>query len=203
MIRLFVEGKWDSDFVEKYLIHLLRESAGRWEIIPTGGYTNLPFIDQKFKENSDNGGINLVLFDADFPKTSDGGYVARKKYIEEKMKELSIVGEVFLFPNNKDDGDFELMLEHIINEEHRCLLGCFEGYERCVGGYRDDRGNPKYVTPNRKSKIYAYVEAFKKKSRKEKEQFKSGELFFNDSNYWNLEAEYLAPLKNFLQRVIV
>lgn len=202
MIRLFVEGKQDADFVDKYLIHLFGENAGRWEIIPAGGYTNLCLMDQQFKESSDNGGTNLVIFDADFPQTGNGGYVARKKYIEEKMKELSIDGEVFLFPNNKDDGDLELMLEHIINEDHRGLLKCFDKYESCVGGYRDDRGNPKYVTPNRKAKIYAYIEAFKK-SGKEKEQFKKGKFFFNDSKYWNLEAEYLGPLKIFLQKVIV
>ena len=197
MTRIFVEGR-DADFIDKYLHFLMRENAGRWEVISTGGYTKLTLIDQQFKENSDNGGINLIIFDADSPETC-GGFAARNKYIEEKLKELSISAEIFLFPNNRDDGDFELMLEHVINEGHRCLLECFEGYESCVGGHRDEKCNPKYMTPNRKAKIYAYVESIKK-SRKEKEEFKNRkEFFFNNPNYWNLKSEYLNPLKEFLQ----
>ena len=197
MTRIFVEGR-DADFIEKYLISFMGENGGRWEIISTNGYTNLALIDQQFKENSDRGGINLIIFDADFPETN-GGFAVRYEYIEEKIKELSISGEIFLFPNNKDDGDFELMLENVINEEHRCLLDCFEGYENCIGRHCDEKGNPKYITPNRKAKKYAYVESFKK-TRKEREKFKNKkEYFFNNPNYWNLNSEYLNPLKEFLQ----
>lgn len=200
MTRIFVEGR-DADFIEKYLTYLMGENVGKWEIISTNGYTNLDLIDQQFKENSDNGGINLIIFDADFPETG-GGFAIRNQYITEKIKELSISGEIFLFPNNKDDGDFELMLEHVVNKEHRCLLECFEGYERCVGRHRDEKGNPKYITPNRKAKIYAYVESFKK-SKKKKEKFKNKkEYFFSNPNYWDLNSEYLNPLKEFLQKGI-
>ena len=196
MTRIFVEGR-DADFINKYLPYLMGENAGRWEVIPIGGYTNLVLVDQKFKENSDNGGVNLIIFDADYPENS-GGFAARHNYIESKMKVLSISGEIFLFPNNRDDGDFELMLEHVINDEHRCLLECFEGYESCVGGYRDEKGNPKYITPNRKAKIYAYVESIKK-SKKENERFKNKkEFFFDNPKYWKLNSEYLDPLKKFL-----
>lgn len=200
MTKIFVEGR-EADFIETYLKFLMGENNGRWDVISTNGYTKLDYIDQQFKENSDRGGTNLIIFDADFPETK-GGFENRNKYIEGKLKELSISGKIFLFPNNKDDGDFELMLEHIVNEEHRCLLECFEGYESCVRGHCDEQGNPKYITPNRKAKIYAYVESFKK-SRKEKEKFKNKkEFFFNNSNYWNLNSEYLNSLKEFLQENI-
>lgn len=200
MIRIFVEGR-DADFLDKYLISLFGENKGRWEFISTGGYGKLHLLDQKFRENTDNGGVNLVIFDADCEKNS-GGFSGRKQYLEEKLEELSISAEIFLFPNHHDDGDFEFLLENIVNEEHRCLLECFEGYEKCVGGHTDSNGNPIYITPNRKSKIYAYVESIKK-SRSERERFKnSKEFFFDNSKYWNLNAEYLSPLKDFLQQAI-
>ena len=196
MTRIFVEGR-EADFIDKYLMFLIGANAGKWEVVSTGGYSNLSMIDQKFKENSDNGGNNLVIFDADLPET-DGGFKARKKHLEEKMKELSVSGQLFLFPNNKEDGDFESMLENIVNEEHRCLLECFERYEGCIGRHCDDQGRPKYVTPNRKAKIYAYVESFKK-SNSEKEKFKNKkEFFFDNPDYWNLDSVYLTPLKEFL-----
>lgn len=200
MTRIFVEGR-DADFIDKYLVHLYGENKGRWEIVSTGGYTKLALADQQFKENSDGGGSNLIIFDADFTG-NNGGFSTRKTYIEGKLDELSISSGIFLFPNNHDDGDFELLLENIINEEHRCLLECFEGYEKCVGGHLDGNGNPKYLTPNRKAKMYAYVESFKK-SRSDRERFKNRkDFFFDNPEYWNLDAGYLSPLKEFLQKAI-
>lgn len=196
MIRIFVEGR-DKQFLEKYLRFLSEKDEGAWEIISAGGYTKLHLLDQQFKENSERGGKNLVVFDADSDENG-GGYAVRMKYLLDKLEELSLSADLFLFPNNKDDGDFELLLEHIVNEEHACLLECFEGYEMCVSGHKEENGDSQYITPNRKSKIYAYLESIKK-TRKEAEAFKNKQDFFFDKpKYWNLEADYLKPLKEFL-----
>lgn len=200
MIRIFVEGR-DSEFLDKYLLFLFGENKGMWEIIQAGEYSKLHLLDQQFKENTERGGVNLIIFDAD-SADNGGGYIVRKSYLQERLEELSISAELFLFPNDKEDGDFELLLEHIVNEEHTCLLKCFEGYEKYVAGHIDNEGNPQYITPNRKAKIYAYLESIKK-SKKELERFKNKkEFFFDNPKYWNLEAEYLLPLKQFLLNVI-
>lgn len=195
MIRIFVEGR-DAQFLDKYLLFLLGKNENTWEIIQAGGYTKLDLLDQQFKENSEINGQNIIIFDSD-SKSNEGGYEIRLQYLQNKLQELLISADIFLFPNNKDDGDFELLLEHIVNEEHSCLLKCFEGYEMCVSGHKDENDNPKYITPNRKAKIYAYLESIKK-SRKESEKFKNKDYFFDKTEYWNLKAEYLQPLKDFL-----
>ncbi len=199
MNRFFVEGR-DEQFLKAYLLFLAGEDKkDMWEIIQAGGYSKLNFLDQQFKENTETGGRNIMIFDAD-STDNGGGFDVRKKYLQDKLQELSISADIFLFPNNNDDGDFELLLEHIVNEEHACLLRCFEGYERCISGYMDEDAIPKYRTPNRKSKIYAYLESIKK-SRKEEESFKNKKNFFFDNpKYWNLNANYLQPLKNFLMQ---
>lgn len=71
MIRIFVEGR-DAQFLEQYLVFLWGENRERWEILQTNGYTNLPLLDQKFKENTEQGGVNLIIFDADFPQNGGG-----------------------------------------------------------------------------------------------------------------------------------
>lgn len=195
MIRIFVEGK-DAQFIDKYLLFLLGQNEGIWEIINAGGYTKLDLLDQQFKENSERGGLNLIIFDAD-NESNGGGFELRRKCLENEIKKISVSADLFLFPNNKEDGDFELLLEHIANEEHTCLLECFEGYEKCVSGHKDENGNCKYITPNRKAKIYAYVESIKKTNRETK-RFKDKDFFFDNPIYWNLNADYLLPLKDFL-----
>ena len=201
MTRIFVEGR-DKVFMEVYLAHLFGRNEGRWEVVSAGGYTKLPLLDLQFKENSEAGGMNLDVFDADFEENG-GGFVARKSYLQARLAELALEADLFLFPNDKADGDFETLLENIVNKEHECLLRCFEQYERCVAGHCDAAGKPKYLLPTRKAKIYAYVESIKK-SRREAERFKGGkEFFFDDSRYWDLNSSYLFPLRTFLETRVV
>lgn len=200
MTRIFVEGR-DARFLECYLKHLLGENNSRWEIISAGGYTKLPLLDLQFKENTEAGGANLVLFDADFPENG-GGFDARRQYLLARFQELSVSAELFLFPDNRANGDFETLLEHVASEEHACLLRCFEQYETCVSRHRNADGSPKYMIPTRKSKIYAYVESIKK-SRREAELFKRDkDFFFDNPRYWNLDSPHLSPLKDFLLQSI-
>lgn len=201
MTRVFVEGR-EADFIEVYLNFLFGKNEGRWEIINTKGYTNLHLVDQQFKENTEAGGTNLIIFDADYPENG-GGFQKRKSEIEYRLSQLSIVSDIFLFPDNRSDGDFELLLENIVNAENKCLLKCFEAYEACISQYKDFDGNNKYISPNRKAKIYAYVESIKK-TKGDKEKFKNQKSFFYDnSEYWNLSSEYLSPLETILRRTVI
>lgn len=102
--------------------------------------------------------------------------------------------KLFLFPNNKDEGAFEELLLKITNPKHQCLLDCFNGYEMCIGS--NDKENKIYERPNTKARIYSYISTFKR-SRSQKEKFKAGNWDFQNTEYWNLDAEYLKPLKDF------
>ena len=160
------------------------------EIVGTGGYTNLKKFAVQMQRNTDNGIKNLVIFDADFPK--EGGFEKRNlKLLNLKEKE-KVDFELFLFPNNQDDGTFEHLLEHLATEEHKGLLECFEGYESCIRG----RNNPKYVSPDQKAKMYAYVST--QTDPKDIKMFKKGDWRFNQTDLWNLDVDYLTPLKDFL-----
>ena len=67
------------------------------------------------KGNTIQGGTNLILFDADTVLNS-GGFDKRKAELEQKLKDLDINAKLFLFPNNKDDGDFESLLEELVQK---------------------------------------------------------------------------------------
>lgn len=160
------------------------------EIVGTGGYTNLKKFAVQMQRNTDNGIKNLVIFDADFPK--EGGFEKRKAELLSVKAEKGVDFELFLFPNNKDDGTFEHLLEHLATEEHKGLLECFEGYESCIRG----RNNPKYISPDQKAKMYAYVST--QTDPKDIKMFKKGDWRFNQTDLWNLDVDYLKPLQDFL-----
>lgn len=202
MISIFIESKdlktQEANFVKTYLEQTFPNFTD-FEIIPLNGWQGLSKAKNKLVENKDLGNKNIVIFDADIAN-NQGGFTQRKQAIEKIKTKENLDFELFLFPNNSSDGDFELLLENIINPIHQKLLDCFEEYENCIGASQGDT-NPQYVLPIRKAKIYSYIDAFKK-SRKQNERFKKGDWFFDNKEYWNLDSEYLNSLKEFLTQIL-
>jgi len=201
MTTIFIESKKletpEANFIKTYLTQKFPEFK-EYEIIPLNGWNGL-WKTNKLIENRDLGIKNVVIFDADTPD-NNGGFDTRKSEIEAIKGELNVRFDLFLFPNNSSNGDFEQLLENIINNEHKILLDCFEKYEKCIDNTQTNNVL-KYKLPIRKAKIYSYVDAFPK-SRKENERFKNGDWFFENENYWNLNSEHLDSLKQFLEQIM-
>lgn len=203
MINIFVEGTNSKKSQDHSLIKFMIDSKipelvinQNYKIINVGGWTNLSKVDNLFKENTDSGGLNLVIFDAD-SEDNDGGFEVRREELLAKKAELNIEFELFLFPNNNQNGDLELLLEKILHENHEVLLTCFEEYENCISNPKDEDGNSIYKAPIRKSKIYSCIDAIPK-SKKQREEFHKGNWFFGNNEIWNFENPYLNPLFEFL-----
>lgn len=204
--RIYLESKnsktSEYTFIKSYLNYLTGNRCDSlFEIISVNGKDNLHNSVNFFQETADQGLKNIVIFDAD-TDCNDGGFKTRKEELLKKKEDFAIEFDLFLFPNNKEDGDFETLLEKCINIKHQCLLDCFHKFEGCVSSHRDEKGECLYVAPNRKAMMYTYVESMKK-SNKETEKFhKDKDYFFDNPEYWNLEAEGLKELKLFLTQYI-
>lgn len=200
MVKIFIEGKGDEIFLSAYIELLLKErhldTKVSFGFVDLKGWTNIRTVNNTFIENSDFGGINLVVLDADSPP-NQGGYTKRRTEIEAITAENALTFDLFLFPNNKDDGDFETLLETIINQKHSGILKCFSNYEECIAKHNPPNSKAIYNLPIKKSKIYSYVDVFSK-SRLEKEKFKNGDYFYTNTEIWNLASPSLEPLKDFL-----
>lgn len=202
MNRIYLESKdsktTEYTFIKSYLNYLIGDKWDTlFEIIPVNGKDNLRKPVNSFRETTDQGFKNIVIFDAD-TEHNGGGFEKRRKELLAKKEELNIEFDLFLFPNNKDDGDFETLLERSINTNHQCLLDCFHKFENCVSSHKDDKGECIYVAPNRKAMMYTYIESMKKNEDEIKEFHNKKNYFFNNPEYWNLESDTLQDLKKFL-----
>lgn len=198
-ICVFIETKTNDkkrtneDRFIRHLIHLIDARLDdKIELIGTNGYTNLKEFKNKMLRNSVEGIRNIVVFDADFPETG-GGFTKRRKELLDEKTDMQVDFDLFLFPNNNDDGTFEHLLEHLVVENHQGLLNCFQGYEGCIRGY----GRPEYISPDQKAKMYSYISTLKK-TQTETTAFKNGDWFFEREEIWNFDSEYLSALKEFL-----
>ncbi|WRA44351.1 hypothetical protein KVL46_01830 [Helicobacter pylori] len=160
---MYTEGKSDKNFLSWCLD--VWEYQAHFDIIHVEGKNNL-FSDGLCKNiksilNNENHRYKQVciIFDADIKEESqesDAGFNNKLKHIREKFKEKGIdfpKEQIFLFPNNQDDGDLETLLLKIA--KHDEFLKCFEGYLECI----KSKEHYKPIKNIRKNMLYAYLEA--------------------------------------------
>ena len=124
----------------------------------------------------------------------------REKEIETGMQQHGIQIQYFLYPNNHDDGDIEILIESAARHDlHSVFFDCFHDYEKCVSGAKDANGNPLYNTPNLKGKLHTYISS-QQLTKKQRDKLGSGDWLFDNPNYWNLDVNTLQPLKDFLEQ---
>ena len=139
----------------------------------------------------------LILLDAD-TIAKGHGFAKRKADIDNDMQTFKLSVPYFIYPNNKDDGDVETLMESAARRDlHQVFFDCFEDYEKCVSGVKDQYGLPLYNTPNLKGKLHTYMNA-QKLSNKLRRKLGTGNWLFDNTNYWDLNAVDLQPLKEFL-----
>ncbi len=146
-ILIFVEDPSDKVFLEVYLYFLEDFPIKNFKVKDVTGKDNLSKrlleIEQYAK--------TLIIFDA------DKDYESNKKEILKvvsKTKQTISEEQIFLFPNNQDDGDLETLLLEIA--KHDEFLKCFEGYLECLKS-KEHHGPIKNI---RKNMLYAYLEVF-------------------------------------------
>ncbi|EMH21637.1 DUF3226 domain-containing protein [Helicobacter pylori] len=156
-ILIFVEGPSDKVFLEVYLYFLEDFPIKNFKVKDVKGKDNL----SKRLLEIEKYDKTLIIFDADIKKESqesDAGFDNKLKYIHEKFQEKGIdfpKEQIFLFPNNQDDGDLETLLFKIAKYDE--FLKCFKGYLECI----KNKKHYKPIKNIRKNMLYAYLELFK------------------------------------------
>ncbi len=170
---IYTEGKSDKNFLSWCLDVWKNEDhfdQAHFDIIHVEGKNNL-FSDGLCKNiksilNNEYHRYKQVciICDADIKKEnqeSDAGFDNKLKHIREKFKEKGTdfpKEQIFLFPNNQDDGDLETLLLEIA--KHKEIIQCFKRYLKCIEckciGIKE---HYKPIKNIRKNMLYAYLEA--------------------------------------------
>ncbi len=212
---IYTEGKNDKKFLSWCLDVWKNEDhfdQAHFDIIHVEGKDELfsdefcKKIENILKNKNQEYRQVCIIFDADIKKEnqeSDAGFDNKLKHICEKFKEKGTdfpKEQIFLFPNNQDDGDLETLLLGIA--KHDKFLKCFEGYLECI----KNKERYKPIKNIRKSKWYAYLEALELENLtkidifdnegKIKEKYK--EEYEKLKEVIDFNSKSLIPLKSFL-----
>ncbi|GAA7832324.1 hypothetical protein HpMS158_07210 [Helicobacter pylori] len=212
---IFVEGPSDRLFLGVYLFYLYFQEKfpiKNFKVQNVDGKNNL----SKRLLEIEKYDKTLIIFDA------DKNYESNKKEILKvvsKTKQTISEEQIFLFPNNQDDGDLETLLLKIAN--HKEFINCFESYLDCIK--KKEHYKPP-IKDIRKNMLYAYLEVFglekffqytwdtEKKNNEKKliiDDKDGGEIEIKDQykkDYKKLtevidfDSKSLIPLKNFLRQ---
>ena len=197
---IVVEGVSDKRLIEQYCAVL--KSAGHInvdveiEVHKVDGWTKIDSPSGEAYRNNmkrNSSGKNLIIFDADADPAQ------RTKDILAWKQKYNIDFELFLFPNNSDPGAVETLLEGVINPANQCVIDCWHEYERNLEKQHIEWKAPQQPTcPSEKSKIYGYLEALVGTSKSEKERIKDPNRDFTVPEHWDLNANAIQPLREFL-----
>ena len=199
VFTIFVEGIADVVFIKQYVRHIFGVTIPDNRIEKLDGWTNLKgwTWQQRMRTNTANGGTNIVIIDA------DDNIDARRSDVLAWKQQHELEFELFLLPNDKDAGALEDLLENIINPNNQPVMDCWQTYEGELEKVRIPTKTPPTLTiPAKKTKIYAYLETLLGKSKAQKELVKDAKRNYENTQHWNLDAEYLKPLKEFLENKI-
>ena len=163
MVRIYLEtGKKTTSeyvFVDTIIKHR-GISSEKYEIECVNGKDSLHQLKNKMQETTLEGGINLVIFDAD-SADNGGGFEKRKSILLQQLEDMKVEASLFLFPDNQNDGDVEVLMETLVlKDKHKRFFSCYNGYEMCLGD--------EYQAPNLKGKLSTYISAQKGLTKKQR-----------------------------------
>lgn len=181
---ILVEGKADKKFIEDYIKHNYNNINENIKIeINNGNSFNKTKIINIKKYIDDNYKL-IVIFDADndINKSIDNIKTNLKNYnLDDK--------DIFLFPNNKDNGALEDILINIAVRKE--IINCFDNYIECIKLLENIN------IPIDKSKIYAYLDSIK---GYDKNKIKEEERDYTNKEIWDISNDFLNPLKEFFNQ---
>lgn len=199
-IQIFVEGESDIRLIGQAVCHWFGYSLKKEELKKTDGWTIIQSdsekgeaLRQQMKYHSDNGGINLMVFDA------DNNIEQRRNEILRWKEEFGLEFELFLFPDNQSYGAVEDLLMQCINPKNQPVVDCWRSYVGCLKTKQIEGRELPLTVPARKSEVYCYLETLLGDTKKEKELIKDRNRNFLNKDHWDIDCPVIQPLKEFLR----
>lgn len=107
-----------------------------FEIIEIGGCSNLsnPLYLSQLEDNTDLGGRNVVIFDADYTGKRNGnkGFSSCNSMLQQLKKRKVVSFDHYIWPDNGGDGIIEDLLRKLIPSKREPVFACIESHQECL-----------------------------------------------------------------------
>jgi len=184
-LKVIVEGEADKKFLIDFIKHCFEHTLTDEDfIMAEGNLLEKPARANSIQKNTIQGGINIIILDAngDIEET-------RQRVANEIVTHQLQIDNQFYFPNNTDTGNLETLLRNIVNSERENIFNCIDNYADCLEMQRI----PQLRAFDEKARIFVFIDSFTVGG-----PGKESERSYREALLWNLDSEYLEPLRGFL-----
>ena len=111
-------------------------------IVDVGGCSKLsdPIFVSQMEDNSELGGVNIIVFDADVPgrmnansgKIGNNGFSNCTNKLEALKANKKLSFHYYIWPNHREDGMIEDLLRKLIPQSKEPILNCIESHKNCL-----------------------------------------------------------------------
>jgi hypothetical protein len=160
----------------------------RCEIVDIEGCSKLSnkiHIDT-LKDNTEEGGINIVIFDADCLGSGNNGFDSANQKLLDIRKQNNVVFDFYLWHNNDSDGEVEDLLRQMIPTENERIFNCIITHQECLVTIE----NSNIRIANLKEQLGYYLYTLSQDSHPSKRNYK-------DAMFWNLNHDQVPDLLKF------
>jgi|GEM_PF-1482793 len=169
-----------------------KHSNFKGKIIAVDGCSMLrknEFLHTEMQDNKEEGGANIVIFDADYTEKENGnkGIAACRQRLNSIITSKNIEFDYYIWPNNESDGEIETLLRSLIPSNKEPIFQCIEDHQNCLKSLNII--NLKYA--DLKTKIGFYLHTSNENSEVRKRDYKN-------SDFWNLNYKNNDSLKKFI-----
>lgn len=204
MTYILVEGIEDKIFINYILLNIQQKSKDLFTIEYNGSHGITDHKEEQIEKHLLKNTNILIINDA------DDCYQKRKKELENKIYKKIVPNatnklidknatlpsiNIFLYPNNNDDGIFEDLLLKCIPEGHK-IPECFDKFVSCLSTIQTEYNINLPVT---KTKIYSYVDLQKTPDYKQTED---GLYFYRNKSIWDFNNKAVKLLLDFLNTYV-
>ncbi len=168
------------------------------EIIDVGGCDRLrrnELFHTEMQDNTKEGGINIVVFDADYTNQDNGnkGINACKQKLNSIKTDKKIDFNYYVWPDDKSDGEIETLLRKLVPQDKEVVFECIDKHQECLKATNIEN----LRVADLKTKIGYYLYTAKQQSEGRNRDYKN-------SDFWNMDTEntFLKHFIDFLRQNI-
>lgn len=186
-VQVIVEGEEDLAFIQAFLQTRFPQTWQYAKLIATHSKTKIPKIKQNLQEMTDQGLANLLVFDA------DADFALRQQELDAEKNTLGVDFEIFLFPDNQHNGQFETLLRQIA--KNQAFFACWDTFADCTEHLPNTLSG---LYPKTESQCYCELylpPIFPRKIEKRK-------IDYTVVDAWDLQHPALQPLYAFFAKYL-
>jgi len=185
-LEIFYSVKVDRQIKKNYKINMTFE-GGKIEDIEGCEKLKLQIYLEMLKDNSEKGGVNLIIFDADEKDRGNNSFDNAIESLKGIQKHHNVNFDFYLWPNHAGDGVVENLIRQLINSDREPVMSCIENHQKCLS----ETGCADLRKANEKDliKYYLYINYIDKTEGRN--------VDYKNTMLWNLNPNDIPDLQKF------